>query len=75
MQLFKEAITALETNTKATDIFEKVLSFFESEDLEWQNLAGCCSDGAPAMLNCNAGFQTFVKQLSLNRFRTDDTNY
>ena len=57
--------SALETNTKATDIFEKVSSFFESEDLEWQNLAGCCTDGAPAMLGCHSGFQTLVEQLAL----------
>ena len=65
---FKEEFlfcSALEINTKATDIFEKASSFFESEDLEWQNLAGCCTDGAPAMLGCHSGFQTLVKQLAL----------
>ena len=64
---FKEEFlfcSALETNTKATDIFEKVSSFFESEDLEWKNLAGCCTDGAPAMSGCHSGFQTLVKQLA-----------
>ena len=65
---FKEEFlfcSALETNTKATDIFEKVSSFFESEDLEWKNLAGCCTDGAPAMSGSHSGFQTLVKLLAL----------
>ena len=52
-------------NTKAADIFEKVSSFFESEHLQWKNLAGCCTDVAPPMLSCNLGFQAFVKQLVL----------
>ena len=62
---FKEEFlfcSGLETNTKATNIFEKASSFFESEDLERQNLVGCCTDGAPAMLGCHSGFQTLVKQ-------------
>ena len=53
--------SSLETNIKAADIFGKVSSFFESENLEWKNLAGCCTDGAPAMLGCNSGFQAFMK--------------
>ena len=57
--------SSLETNTKAADIFEKVSSFFESENLEWKNLAGCCTDGAPVMLDCNSGFEALVKKLAL----------
>jgi len=51
----------LETTTKAADILEKVSTFFVSENLEWKNLAGCCTDGAPAMLGCYSGFQASVK--------------
>ena len=57
--------SSLETNTKATDIFEKISSFFESEHLEWKNLAGYCTDIAPAMLGYDSGFQALVKQLAL----------
>ena len=48
-------------NTKASDVFQKVSSSFESEHLEWKNLAGCCTDEAPPMLSCNLGFQALVK--------------
>ncbi|XP_076352607.1 zinc finger BED domain-containing protein 5-like [Tachypleus tridentatus] len=51
----------LETTTKASDILEKVSSFIESENLLWDNVCGCCTDGAPAMLGTNSGFQVFVK--------------
>ena len=52
--------SAFETTTKATDILNKVT--FTIEGLEWKNLAGCCTDGAPAMLGCNLGFQALVKR-------------
>ena len=61
---FKEEFlfcSALETITKAADVLNKV-TFFTTERLEWKNLAGCCNDGAPAMLGCNSGFQTSVKR-------------
>ena len=55
---------SLRTNTKAVDIFEKFLSFFKSEHLEWNNLVGCCTDEAPAVLGYNSGFQVLVKKLA-----------
>ena len=55
----------LQTNAKAEHIFEKVSSFFEFEHLKWKNLAGCCTDGASAILGCNSGFQALVKKLAL----------
>ena len=56
---FKEEFlfcSAFETTTKATDILNKVTTIFTIEGLDWKNLAGCCADGAPAMLGCNLGF-------------------
>ena len=50
---FKEEFlfcSALETTTKVADILNKVTTFFTTEGLEWKNLAGCCTDGAPAIL-------------------------
>ena len=47
----------LETTTKAAVVLEKVSTFFVSENLERKNLAGCCTDGAPAMFGCYSGFQ------------------
>ena len=55
---------SLETTTKAADILEKVSTFFESENLERKNLAGCCTYGAPSMLGCHSGFQASVKRKS-----------
>ena len=51
----------LKSRTTAKDIFEKVSNFFEEHDLDWQNLCGVCTDGAPAMLGHKSGFQTLVK--------------
>ena len=65
---FKEEFlfcSSLEMNTKAADIFQNISSFFESEHLEWKNLAGCCTDGAPPMLSSNLDLQALVKQLAL----------
>ena len=62
---FKEEFlfcSSLETTTKAADILEKVSIFFQSENLEWKNLVGCCTDGAPSMLGCHSGFQALVKR-------------
>ena len=53
---------ALETTRKAADILNKVTTFFTIEGLEWENLAGCSTDGVPAMLKCNSGFQASVKR-------------
>ena len=64
---FKEEFlfcSPLETTTKAADILEKVSTFFESENLDWKNLASCFTDGAPSMLGCHSGFQVSVKRKS-----------
>ena len=62
---FKEEFlfcSVLESTTKAADILNKVTTFFTTEDLEWKNPAGYCTDGAPAMLPCNSGYQASVKR-------------
>ncbi|KAF0748418.1 protein FAM200A-like, partial [Aphis craccivora] len=67
--VFKEEFifcSPLETPTKATDILEKVASFFETENLSWNKLCGCCTDGAPAMMGSRSGFQVHVKNRSPN---------
>ena len=58
--------SCLEKTTKAIDIFKKVSSFFESESLLWENLCGCCTDGAPVMLGTKSGFQAYVKKQNPN---------
>uniref|UniRef100_K7F9C3 DUF4371 domain-containing protein n=1 Tax=Pelodiscus sinensis TaxID=13735 RepID=K7F9C3_PELSI len=52
----------LDTNTKAQDVMEIVNNFFEVYGLDWVNLVGVTTDGAPAMLGSRSGFQMLVKQ-------------
>ena len=62
---FKEEFlfcSALETTKKEADILNKITTFFTVDDLEWKNLAGCCTDGMPAMSGCNLDFQASVKR-------------
>ncbi|XP_067939772.1 protein FAM200C-like [Watersipora subatra] len=56
----------LEATTKAKDIFDVVSNFFDEVDLKWENVIGCCTDVAPAMLGTRSGFQTLVKKVSPN---------
>ncbi|XP_042224418.1 protein ZBED8-like, partial [Homarus americanus] len=57
--------SALETTTTADDVVEKVSTFFHTEGLQWGNVCGVCTDGAPAMLESKSGFQIRVKKLAL----------
>ncbi|XP_061481490.1 ribosomal RNA processing protein 36 homolog isoform X2 [Rhineura floridana] len=41
-----------------------VSEFFDHEGLNWHNLCGVCTDGAPAMLGAKSGFQTLVRDRS-----------
>ena len=56
----------LEKTTKAIDIFEKVSSFFKSENFLWENLCGCCTERPPAMLGTKSGFQVYAKMQNPN---------
>ena len=47
----------LETITRSTDIMEKIETFFNSAKLQWKSVCGICTDGAPAILGSNSGFQ------------------
>ena len=52
----------LDTTTKAQDVMEIVNNLFEVHGLDWVNLVGVTTDGAPAMLGSRSGFKTLVKQ-------------
>ena len=45
---------------------QKLTEFFESEDLDWGNLCGICTDGAPAMLGSVRFFLQRVIQKAHN---------
>ena len=54
----------LKLNTRAEDVLEAVNDFFNENGLDWGNLVGITTDGAPTMLGSRSGFQTLVKQLA-----------
>lgn len=54
----------IELSTKGVDVFRDVSNYFESEGLDWNQLCGVCTDGAPAMLGSRSGFVTLLKTKS-----------
>ena len=54
------------TTTKGKDIFDIFDSFFKKNGLDWKNLVGCTTNGAPSMLGCRSWFQSYVKAVSPN---------
>ena len=48
------------TTTKRKDIFDILDSFFKKNGLDWKNLVGCTTNGAPSMLGCRSGFHSYV---------------
>ena len=58
--------SALDTNTKASDVMEKVDHFFNENGIAWKNLCGVCTDGAPALLGSKSGFRALVQKKTPN---------
>ncbi|XP_042204126.1 protein ZBED8-like [Homarus americanus] len=56
----------LEQSTKGEDVMQKLSEFFEANGLDWDNLCGICTHGAPAMLGSKSGFVSRVIQKSPN---------
>ncbi|XP_067937094.1 protein FAM200C-like [Watersipora subatra] len=52
----------LTETTTAADVMNLVFDFFSKEHLDWGKLIGVCTDGAPAMLGCRAGFANCWKK-------------
>ena len=52
----------LVTTSKAVDVFQMLIDFFDKTDLSWNKLVGVCTDGAPAMIGANSGLISMVKQ-------------
>ena len=51
----------MSATTTAADIKVIVDSFFETNELSWQNFKHICTDSVPAMIGIRGGFVTFVK--------------
>lgn len=58
--------TELTTTSKAIDIMTAMSAFFDKHELQWKNLIGVCTDGAPAMLGSRSGFVQLVKEKNPN---------
>ena len=54
----------LETTTKAQDVFVLIDNFFQENVIEWKNLCGIRTDGAPAMLGSRSVLQKLVNDKS-----------
>ena len=52
----------LGTTSKAVDVFQMLIDFFDKTELSWSKLVGVCTDGAPAMIGANSGLISLVKQ-------------
>ncbi|XP_060788693.1 SCAN domain-containing protein 3-like [Neoarius graeffei] len=52
----------LETTTTGKDVFMAVDSYLSSNNLSYENLVACCSDGAAAMMGKNKGFNSRLKE-------------
>ena len=52
----------LETTSKAADVFQMLIDFFDKIKLSWSKLVGVCTDGAPAMIGAKSGLVSMVKQ-------------
>ena len=52
----------LETTSKAANVFQVLIDFFEKTELSWSKLVGICTDGTPAMIGANSGLVSLVKQ-------------
>ena len=56
----------LSSTIKGKNVFEVLDNFFTQNTLDWKNLIGCTTDGAPSMLGRKSGFTTYVKTVSSN---------
>ena len=54
------------TTMKGKNIFDILDSFLKKNGLDWKNLVGCTTNGAPSMLDCRSGFQSYVKAVLPN---------
>ena len=58
----------LETTSKAADVFQVLINFFDKTELSWSKLVGACTDGAPAMIGANSGL-VFLVSRKIEQFK------
>ena len=59
--LFSEPLS---TTCRGEDVFKIVKDFFEKHALDWKQLVGICTDGAPFMIGCRSGFKGLVTSVA-----------
>ena len=52
----------LETTSKAVNVFQMLIDFFDKTESSWSKLVGVCTDDAPATIGANSGLIFLVKQ-------------
>ena len=66
--LFSEPLL---TTYKGEDVFKIVKDFFEKHALDWKQLVGISTDGAPSMIGCRSGFKGLVTSVAPHVSFTD----
>ena len=54
------------TTTRGEDIFSQILYIFNLQELDFQKLVGCCSDGAASMMGIHKRFVARLKPIASN---------
>jgi zinc finger BED domain-containing protein 5/7/8/9 len=64
--IFEEVMFCLELDSYSTseNIFNKINSFFLSNDIQWHNCVGICTDGAAAMTGRHLGVVSRIKKIA-----------
>ena len=52
----------METTSKAADVFQVLIGFFDKTKLSWSKLVEVCTDDALAMISANSGLVSLVKR-------------
>ena len=52
----------METTSKAVDVFQMLIDFFDKSELSWNKLVEVCTDNAPTIIGANPGLISLIKQ-------------
>lgn len=55
----------LTTTSKGKDVMDAISDYFVKHGLDWEKLAGFCTDDAPAMMGSRSGLAALVKKNEL----------
>lgn len=55
---------SLPARTTGEEIFGAINEIFGNYELQWKDVVGVCTDGAPSMRGCNVGLITRIKEVA-----------